>query len=74
MDGVTWNMYADVYKSGRAVGDDDIVNDVMVFRFKDELFEIPTRLLPNPQMLWNGYFYEIPIDDLRKIEAEMAGG
>ena len=65
-------MYHDVYRSGRAVGEPNIVNDSMIFRFKEEVFEIPTALLP--YNTFNGYFHEIPIDELRKIEAEMAGG
>lgn len=60
-------MFDAVYESGRAVGDADIRNDTMVWRWKDEVFEVPLADLPAPSRLYNGYFYEIPIDKLREI-------
>ena len=65
MDGVS--IYQTVYESGRAVGDTDIKNDTMVFRYFDEVIEVPLGELPHLPSLYNGYFYEIPIGKLRKI-------
>ena len=62
-----------VYDRGYAVGMSDITNDFINFRFRDEIFEIPA-LMVMKFTKWNGYWYEIGIDDLRRIEAEMAGG
>jgi hypothetical protein len=45
----------------------------MNFRFKNEFFTLPTSKALEVAS-WNGYFYEAPIDDLRKLEAEAAGG
>ena len=68
---MSYGMYKQVYDSGRAVGEVDIRTDSMVFRYNDEVFEIPLSSGKiNPYALHNGYFYEIPIERLRKIMKE----
>ena len=62
-----------VYDRGFAIGVSDITNDRMNFRFRDEIFEMPAISVIK-HAKFNGYWYEIAIDDLRRIEAEMAGG
>lgn len=62
-----------VYDRGFAVGYSSIKNDTMFFRYKDEVFEIPL-LKAHPFAQWNGYWYEVHIDDLRKLKAEAAAG
>ena len=61
------------YDDGLAVGFSNIKNDTMHFRFRDEIFEVPTTAVVQ-HAKWNGYWYEIGIDDLRRIEAEQASG
>ena len=61
--------YAGVYDRGFAVGESDIVNDMMHFRFRDERFDFPL-LKVYPVMQYNGYYYEAPIDKLRELERE----
>jgi hypothetical protein len=62
-----------VYDRGVAMGESDIKRDVMVFRFRQEVFELP--LIPAMQVArYNGYFYEAPVDAVRKLEAEAASG
>ena len=62
-----------VYDRGFAIGVSDIKNDRMNFRFRDEIFAIPTISVVK-QAKWNGYWFEIGIDELRRIEAELSGG
>ena len=62
-------VYASIYDAGIAVGDSNIKNDTMTFRFKSEVFELPARCFHGLD-LWNGYFYEIPIDKLRELERQ----
>ena len=64
------SIYKDVYNSGSAVGDTDIKNDTMVFRYFDEVIEVPLAALPHIPSLYNGYFYVLPIGELRKIAAK----
>ena len=61
-----------VYDEGIAVGCSNIKSETMSFRFRDEVFDIPTTEAVR-WAKWNGYWYEIAIDDLRRIESEMAG-
>ena len=63
---MSYGMYKALYDSGRAIGEPDIKTDCMVFRFNDEVYEIPLSDI-NPWALHNGYFYEIPIERLRKL-------
>ena len=64
-----FEMYASVYASGRAVGEENIRNDTMVWRYKNEVYEIPASRL-NPARLYNGFFYEMPIKELRALAKE----
>lgn len=79
MDGVTYGGYKGVYKRGLAVGESDVVHDVLRFYFQDpetgqeERFEFPT-FKAYPVVTYNGYWYEAPIDKLRELEREAAGG
>ena len=58
--------YQALYEKGLAVGLSDIMNDRVVFRFKAETFEFPTVELVG-EMEWNGYFYTMKVDRLRKL-------
>ena len=61
-----WYQFADKYDQGIAVGTADIRNDMMDFSFRNEKFRIqPERVYH--KMIFNGYFYEIPIKRLREI-------
>ena len=57
--------FTGVYERGAAVGHSDVKNDTMVFRFKGEVFELPSaKALEVAE--WTGYFYEAPIERLRE--------
>ena len=60
-----------VYNRGIAIGVSDIKNDRMNFRFRDEIFEIPS-IMAIPHSYFNGYWFEIHIDKLRELENELA--
>ena len=62
-----------LYQRGMAYGHSQARTDTMVFKFKGEQFEFPT-IKVHPYAIFNGYFYECRIDDLRKLEAEAATG
>ena len=51
---------------GIAFGDSNIRNDTIVFRFRDEVFELPSMQAVKIAT-HNGYFYEAHIDDLRAL-------
>ena len=64
------DIYDAVYGRGLAICNrPDIKTDTMAFRFKDELFQLPTTEI-HPHAEWNGYFYTIPIDKLREVAAK----
>ena len=60
-------------EKGIAVGRSDIGNDRVVFRFREETFEFPTVKLAG-EMEWNGYFYTMKVDRLRKLARERKHG
>lgn len=62
-------MHEALYDRGIAVGHSDITKDVIVFRFRDETFEVPTFKV-YPIVEWTGYSYWCPIDKLRELERE----
>jgi hypothetical protein len=64
-------MYDGVYDRGIAVGESNIERETMTFRFRDEVFEFPTFKV-YPHVVYNGYWYEAPIDKLRELEREAA--
>ena len=51
-------------KKGFAVGHSDIRSGYIVFRFKNEVFEID---LLDAQRHYNGYFYSCPVKELRRM-------
>ena len=61
-----------LYERGMAYGAANIKTDTIIFRFKEEVFEFPLSV-GWPIAHFNGYFYQASIDDVRKIEAELAG-
>jgi len=65
--GITKTAYEDLYAKGVAVGESDVVNDQIVFRFKEELFEVPTVSTVGIAT-YNGYFYTAKVDKLRGWE------
>ena len=62
-----------LYARGMAYGHSDVKTDTMHFTFKGEKFSFPT-MKAWPFAKYNGYFYEASINDLRKLEAELASG
>lgn len=58
--------HAALYEKGIAVGQSDVKNDLLVFRFGEEVFEFPTIELVG-KTEWNGYFYTMKADKLRKL-------
>ena len=60
------DMYEGVYDRGIAVGAPDIKTDEITFRFRRELFTFDTEDVIHIAK-YNGYFYEAPIDKLRKL-------
>ena len=64
---MTFDPHASVYAKGFAVGSPNIRDDTMTFRFEDETYTVPMLKLPPPSELFNGYFYEIQIEKLRKL-------
>ena len=69
----TYMTYQALYEKDIAVGSSDIRNDKVVFRFKKETFEFPTVELVG-KMEWNGYFYTMKVDRLRKLAQEKRHG
>ena len=69
----TFEPHAALHDRGLAVGCADITRDEMHFWFHDEKFDFPT-IAVHGIATFNGYFYTAPIDALRKLEAESAGG
>ena len=65
--------FAGLYDRGMAMGESSVKTDTMIFRFRRETFEFPTDKLTGVAR-YNGYFYEAPIDELRRLEAEAASG
>lgn len=60
------NRFEKLFAEGIAVGQSDIVSDVVHFRFREEQFSIPTFKLTGI-LRWSGYFYEAPVKKLRKM-------
>ncbi len=60
--------HASIYASGRAVGQPNIRDDTMTFKFEDETYTIPTAKLPHNT--YNGYFHSLPIEEVRKLAKE----
>lgn len=58
---------------GVALGHSDIRSDTMTFRFRGETFTFPTRKAKEIAV-YNGFFYEARIEDLRRLESEAATG
>lgn len=65
--------FASVYEKGHAVGHSNVRDDTMTFRYREEVFDLPTRLLHGISK-WNGLFYEAKVDDLRRVEREQDDG
>ena len=57
---------AALYKKGIAVGQSNIYQDIMNFRYKKEEFIFPTMAVFN-LMSYNGYFYTAPVKKLRAL-------
>ena len=55
-----------VYKRGKAMGEADVRNDEMTFRFRNEVFTFPTMHCIHIAR-FNGYWYEAKISELRKL-------
>ena len=53
------------YADGMALGVDDIKNDSLLLRYKDELYEVPATEIMH-EVLSRGPFYQIEIDMLRE--------
>ena len=64
-----FDSWTTIYNRGVAVGESNVRNDTMTFRFRDEVFELPA-LVAHPHTYFNGYFVEIPIEKLRELKAE----
>lgn len=60
------DVYKGVFDRGIAVGFGDIMNDEIVFRYRDETFEFPTIKVIHLTK-HNGYFYEAKVESLRKL-------
>ena len=54
----------DLEKRGFAVGQSDIRQGSIVFRFKKEIFDI---CIIDAQRYYNGYFYSCPVKELRRM-------
>ena len=67
------NIHEAVHERGIATGRSNVRTDTMTFWFKGEEFTLPS-LQAFRVAWWNGYFYEARIDDIRKLEAELASG
>lgn len=68
-----FEQFGALYDRGLAVGDTLIHSDAMIFRWHDETFTFPL-LAVHQWARFNGYFYTVPIDKLREMEREAAGG
>lgn len=58
-----------LYKRGIAIGQADIHNDMMHFRFRKQLFSFPTVDVCHIAT-YNGYWYEARVSALRKLAKE----
>ena len=65
--GVTQSAYEELFAKGVAVGMSDVFNDQIVFKFKEEVFEVPT-VSSVGIATYNGYFYTAKVDKLRGWE------
>jgi hypothetical protein len=65
--------FKEVYDRGLAIGHSNIRYDTITYRFRDETFTFPSHVAL-PVSLYNGYWYEAKIDDIRKLEAELSSG
>jgi len=55
-----------LWARGVAIGQTDILNDEITFRFRKKLYTFPTMDAMN--ITWyNGYFYEARISEVRKL-------
>ncbi len=62
-----------LYDRGIAVGEADIINDAMHFRFRDETFTLPF-LMVHQYAENSGYgFYTMSLVKLQELEREQAG-
>lgn len=57
---------ATIYDTGRAVCHSDIKTQMMVCRFREEVWEFPIGRTYGV-VKWNGYFYEADIEDVRRL-------
>lgn len=62
--------FSAVYDKGHAVGNSNVRDDTMTFRYREEVFDLPTRLLHGVSN-WNGLFYQAKVEDLRRIAKEL---
>ena len=62
--------HASIYAKGYAVGQPNIRDDTMTFRFEDETYGIPLNKIPNISLLYDGYFYQMPIEKVRELAKE----
>ena len=66
-------MFEGVYRRGVAVGESNIRTDTMTFRWRDEVFEFSTSDALKVAV-YNGYFYEAKVKQLRKLALEKTRG
>lgn len=64
--------FSGLYARGIAVGLSDIKDDTLTFRFKDEVFTLPSAQA-HQLAKWNGYFYTAEVAKLRKLKETSHG-
>jgi hypothetical protein len=57
------------YADGKAIGTDDIGKDTIVWRWKNEVYEIPAHKIDGPAC-YNGFYYVLPVDRVRELAKE----
>ena len=69
---MTFDQHASRYAHGFAVGEANIRDDTMTFRFEDDMYTVQTIKAMPFTVRTDGpfYFYEIPIEKLRELAKE----
>lgn len=63
----------ELYRQGVAVGQSNIRNDAITFRWRDEVYEFPT-IEALRVAKYNNYFYVAKVKALRKLYKELRYG
>ena len=61
-------MFEELYDQNIAVGHSNVRNDSIDFRWRKKTWSFPARFVIPEIAIYNGYFYEAKIADLKRLE------